>query len=73
MKTYFKRFLRNFDYPLFFAFLMLTLFGLVMIYSASMVWAVSQYELGTRPFFKDQILNLKVAYPYFYSSCFFSL
>lgn len=37
MKNYFKQYLRNFDYGLFFVYIFLTLFGLVMIYSAS-IW-----------------------------------
>ena len=42
MGNYFKKMIRNFDYPLFIAYLVLCLFGLVMIYSASMVWAVNR-------------------------------
>ncbi|WP_438316790.1 FtsW/RodA/SpoVE family cell cycle protein [Sporosarcina sp. FA9] len=71
MQTYFKRFLRNFDYPLFFTYLILTLFGLVMIYSASMVWAVGQYEWPADYFFKKQIFNLSLAYPVFFLAAFF--
>lgn len=71
MKTYCKRLLRNFDYPLFFAYLMLTLFGLVMIYSASMMWAVNEYKRAPDYFYKEQILNLKVAYPLFLFAAFF--
>ncbi|MBK3495421.1 FtsW/RodA/SpoVE family cell cycle protein [Viridibacillus sp. YIM B01967] len=58
MKSYLKRYARNFDYPLFFTYLLLCCFGLVMVYSASMVWAVNQ--LGGSPdfFYKKQITNL---------------
>ena len=42
MNTYAKRFLKNFDFPLFFIYLVLCLFGLVMIYSASMGVAVDE-------------------------------
>ncbi|CAM3088675.1 FtsW/RodA/SpoVE family cell cycle protein [Filibacter tadaridae] len=71
MKTYTKRFLRNFDFPLFFVFLFLTLFGLVMIYSSSMVWAVNKYDFPANHFFKKQILNLAIAYPAFFIAAFF--
>ena len=43
-----KRFLSNFDFPLFFTYLVLCLFGLVMIYSASHGWAVDRYEAGNQ-------------------------
>ncbi|MGE7917724.1 FtsW/RodA/SpoVE family cell cycle protein [Viridibacillus sp. NPDC093762] len=58
MKTYLKRYARNFDYPLFFTYLLLCLFGLVMIYSASMVWAVNQLGYSADYFYKKQIMNL---------------
>ena len=41
MKQYIKRYAKNFDYPLFFVYIALTLFGLVMIYSASMAWSMA--------------------------------
>lgn len=37
MKSYFKQYLRNFDYGLFLVYIFLSLFGLVMIYSSS-IW-----------------------------------
>ncbi len=51
MNTYTKRFFRNFDFPLFFVFLVTLSVWLVMIYSSSMVWAVSNYDFRTRSFF----------------------
>lgn len=71
MKTYVKQFIRYFDFPLFFAFLMLTLFGLVMIYSSSMVWAVGRYGWEPDRFLNDQIRNLIIAYPAFFLAAFF--
>ena len=59
MKTYAKRMIRNFDFPLFFVYLLLTLFGLVMIYSSSMVWAVNKYGYEPDYFFQKQITTLK--------------
>lgn len=71
MKTYVKRFIRYFDFPLFFAFLMLTLFGLVMIYSSSMVWAVGYYGWAPDHFLNKQIINLAIAFPAFFFAAFF--
>lgn len=71
MHTYSKRFLRNFDFPLFFTFLLLSLFGLVMIYSSSMLWAVNRYGYNPDYFFRKQIINLALAYPAFFLAAFF--
>ncbi len=71
MKTYAKRVLRYFDFPLFFVFLFLTLFGLVMIYSSSMVWAVSYYGYSSDYFFNNQQRNLAIAYFAFFVAAFF--
>ena len=71
MKTYIKRYLRNFDFPLFFVYMVLCLFGLVMIYSASMGAAVNRYEASADNFFRKQILNLSIAFPAFFIAAFF--
>lgn len=71
MRTYSKRFLRNFDFPLFFTFLFLSLFGLVMIYSASLVWAVGYYDFEPDHFFRKQLLNIAIAFPVFLLAAFF--
>jgi cell division protein FtsW len=71
MSTYTKRFIKYFDYPLFITYLVLTFFGLVMIYSASMVWAVSYYDFESDHFFRNQIRNLLIAYPLFFLAAFF--
>lgn len=65
MIPYFKRYTENFDYPLFFTYLFLCLFGLVMIYSASMVWSVNRYGFEPDHFYRKQILNLVLAFPIF--------
>lgn len=54
MKKYFK----EFDYGLFITYFILCVFGLIMIYSASMMVAVNR--LGQSPdfFYKKQVLNL---------------
>ena len=71
MQTYFKRFLRNFDFPLFFAYLFLCLFGLVMIYSSSLIYAVGHYNWEPDHFFRKQIFNLSIAFPAFFLAAFF--
>ncbi|MFC3211173.1 MULTISPECIES: FtsW/RodA/SpoVE family cell cycle protein [Planomicrobium] len=65
MKQYIKRYAANFDYPLLFVYLALTLFGLVMIYSASMAWSVYRYGWEPNHFFNQQIVNLALALPAF--------
>ncbi|AYC29122.1 FtsW/RodA/SpoVE family cell cycle protein [Paenisporosarcina cavernae] len=65
MHTYLKRYMQHFDYPLFITFVGLCLFGLVMIYSASMVWAMNVYDYAPDHFYKRQLLNLGVSIPVF--------
>lgn len=65
MKQYIKRYARHFDYPLFFTYIALTLFGLVMIYSSSMAWSVNKYGYEQDYFFEKQKLNLFLAFPMF--------
>lgn len=57
MRKYFK----EFDYPLFITYFILCVFGLIMIYSASMMVAVNR--LGQSPdfFYKKQLLNLAIS------------
>lgn len=65
MISYLKRYTKNFDYPLFITYMFLCLFGLVMIYSASMVWSVNRYDFEPDHFYKKQVLNLILAVPVF--------
>src|SRR3954447_11842260 len=71
MKTYVKRIVRNFDFPLFFVYLVLCLFGLVAIYSSSMVWAVNKYGFEPDHFYIRQQRNLAIAVPAFLLAAFF--
>ncbi|WP_313891413.1 FtsW/RodA/SpoVE family cell cycle protein [Psychrobacillus sp.] len=71
MIPYIKRYLKYFDYPLVFTYIALCLFGLVMIYSASMGWAVMKYNWEPDAFFNDQKRNLLVAFPVFLLAAFF--
>jgi len=70
MIPYIKRYAKNFDYSLFIAYLFLCLFGLVMIYSASMEWAVNVYDYEPDFFYKRQVINLLVAVPVFLMAAF---
>ncbi|KYG59083.1 FtsW/RodA/SpoVE family cell cycle protein [Planococcus maritimus] len=65
MKSYIKKYGKYIDYPLLFAYLVLTIFGLIMIYSASMAWSVNYYNDPPSRFYKQQLLNLAIAYPVF--------
>lgn len=65
MNQYLKRYAKNLDYPLLITYILLCLFGLVMIYSASMVWAVERYGFEPDHFYRKQILNLSLAFPAF--------
>ncbi|MBB4824063.1 cell division protein FtsW [Sporosarcina luteola] len=71
MKNYAKRMLKNFDFPLFFTYLLLCSFGLVMIYSASMAWAVNKYGYEPDYYYKKQLINLGIAIPTFFAASFF--
>lgn len=56
-----KKNFKEFDYPLFITYFVLCIFGLIMIYSSSMMVAVNR--LGQEPdfFYKKQLLNLVVS------------
>ncbi|MDN7226074.1 FtsW/RodA/SpoVE family cell cycle protein [Planococcus liqunii] len=65
MKNYFKKYTRYLDYPLLFVYIALTLFGLIMIYSASMAWSVNYYDDAPNRFYIQQLMNLAFAFPAF--------
>lgn len=71
MNQYIKRYAKNFDYPLFFVYIALTLFGLVMIYSSSMAWSVNYYGDEPDRFYIQQLINLAIAFPVFAVAAFF--
>lgn len=54
----FKKILKSYDYSFIIVFLMLTIFGLVMVYSASMVSAVQVYNQDSDFFYQKQRLHL---------------
>ncbi len=57
-----KRKLKSYDYPLAAVFLILCLFGLMMIYSASSVVAVQRYEMESGYFYNKQKLHVLAAF-----------
>ncbi|MFD1205882.1 MULTISPECIES: FtsW/RodA/SpoVE family cell cycle protein [Sporosarcina] len=71
MKNYFKKVIRHFDYPLFIAYLLLIFFGLIMIYSSSMVTAVNKYNYPPDYFYRKQLINIAIALPAFLVAAFF--
>ncbi|GEK32676.1 FtsW/RodA/SpoVE family cell cycle protein [Kurthia sibirica] len=66
MKKYFK----EFDYPLFITYVALCLFGLIMVYSSSMMVAVNKLNLEPDYFYKKQIFNIIIAFIAFFIGCF---
>jgi len=71
MRQYLKRYAQNFDYPLFFTVLLLSLFGLIMIYSSSMMVAIAQKKQAPDYFYQKQVTNLMVAFLGFILTAFF--
>ena len=71
MNKYLKRYAQNFDYPLFFTVLILSLFGLVMIYSSSMMVAIVIEGEAPDYFYVKQVKNLIVAFFAFTVAAFF--
>ncbi|WP_274309342.1 FtsW/RodA/SpoVE family cell cycle protein [Solibacillus daqui] len=62
MKQYFKNYFRNFDYGLLFVYISLMLFGLVMIYSASIWVSIVHFEEDPDHYYKRQLLNICMAF-----------
>jgi cell division protein FtsW len=55
-----KKILKSYDYTLIIAIFLLCFFGLVMVYSASMAFAVQRYHVSSDFFYQKQKLNLIV-------------
>ncbi|MGP7818889.1 FtsW/RodA/SpoVE family cell cycle protein [Niallia sp. 01092] len=57
-----KKILKSYDYSLIIVMVLLSIFGLIMVYSASMVSAVQRYDLPSSDYFyKKQLSHLVVA------------
>ncbi|RST75363.1 FtsW/RodA/SpoVE family cell cycle protein [Siminovitchia acidinfaciens] len=57
-----KKIIKSYDYSIISAYFILCLFGLIMIYSASMVMAVHYYETSPDFFYQKQKLNLAISF-----------
>lgn len=55
-----KRMLKSYDYSLLFAIILISAFGLVMVYSSSMITSVIRYDAAPDNFFKKQLLFMIV-------------
>ena len=62
MKHYFKNYFRNFDYGLLFVYILLMLFGLVMIYSSSIWVSIVKYEADPDHYYNRQVINIIMAF-----------
>ncbi|WP_243385207.1 FtsW/RodA/SpoVE family cell cycle protein [Bacillus kexueae] len=51
----FKKIMKSYDYTLILAIFLLCIFGLIMVYSSSMITAVARYDLPSDFFFKKQL------------------
>jgi cell division protein FtsW len=67
----FKKILKSFDYSLIIVYLLLCLFGLVMVYSASSVTAVQRYGVSSDFFYSKQKLHMIVSFLLFVAMAFF--
>lgn len=52
--NYLKKMLRIYDFPIFFTTIALCLFGLIMVYSSSMISAVARYDFPVDYFYQKQ-------------------
>lgn len=57
-----KRIIKAYDYPIFIAVVLLCLFGLVMVYSSSMITAVARYGYPMNYFYEKQKTALILAF-----------
>lgn len=66
-----KKILKSYDYSIVIVYILLSLFGLVMIYSASMVIAVQKYEYSSDFFYIKQMKSLILSFIAFIITAFF--
>jgi cell division protein FtsW len=60
-----KKILKSYDYSLIAVYIFLCFFGLIMIYSSSMVMAVEFYEASSDHFYKKQLFNIFIGFAAF--------
>jgi cell division protein FtsW len=61
----FNKILKSYDYSLIITYILLCLFGLIMIYSASMITAVQRYGVNSDFFYKKQLVHIVIAFALF--------
>ncbi|WP_064093843.1 FtsW/RodA/SpoVE family cell cycle protein [Rossellomorea aquimaris] len=66
-----KKILKSYDYSLIAVYLFLCLFGLVMIYSASMVMAVERFGWDSDHFYKRQLIFIVIGFIAFTAAAWF--
>ncbi|HZG70846.1 MAG TPA: FtsW/RodA/SpoVE family cell cycle protein [Chondromyces sp.] len=66
-----KKVLKSYDYTLIVAFILLCLFGIMMVYSASSVTAVQRYHVASDFFYNKQKLSLGIALVFFVAAAIF--
>ncbi|MCJ7843265.1 FtsW/RodA/SpoVE family cell cycle protein [Lederbergia sp. NSJ-179] len=57
-----KKILKSYDYSIIIVYILLSLFGLIMIYSASMVIAIQKYNVPADYFYEKQKINLLIGF-----------
>ncbi|MBE3570910.1 MAG: FtsW/RodA/SpoVE family cell cycle protein, partial [Bacillales bacterium] len=67
----FKKIMKSYDYSLIIVMVLLSLFGLVMVYSSSMVWAVQRYGLPSDFFYQRQKMFMIGSFIVFVITAFF--
>ncbi|MCI1589761.1 MULTISPECIES: FtsW/RodA/SpoVE family cell cycle protein [Heyndrickxia] len=65
-----KKILKSYDYSIVIVYILLCLFGLVMIYSASMVVAVQRYNFESNYFYVKQVKSLILSFIAFFITAF---
>lgn len=70
MKKYLSTYMKNLDFGLVISYIVLSLFGLIMIYSASMMIAVAQKGLPADYFYIGQLRNIAVGFVVFLIAAF---
>lgn len=61
----FKKMLRSYDYSIVIAYILVSVFGLVMVYSSSMVIAIQIYGYESSYFFDKQLINFLISFFFF--------
>ncbi|XXM73388.1 putative lipid II flippase FtsW [Lysinibacillus sphaericus] len=66
-----KKILKSYDYSLIAVYIFLCFFGLVMVYSASMVMAVERFGWESDHFYKKQLVNVLIGFTAFTAAAWF--